>query len=539
MRSLCSVVILSVGGLIVLGACGGGTSEPEPVRVATVTVTPPTATMPVGGSAQLSAAARAADGTMLGTAIAWTSSNTAVATVSANGLVTGVAAGGPVVVTATSDGQSGSANVTVTALPVVSVSVTPPTGSVAVGLTLQLTAVAMDATGAPLVGRTVTWSTSSASLATVSLSGLVTGVAPGGPVTITATSEGKTGSATVTVTPPLVATVAITPASPVIAVGGTAQLVATTRDATGAVLAGRVVAWTSSNTATATVSQSGVVTAVAAGAPAIITATSEGKSATASVNVVNVVATGIRNVETFLDRCPTLDPAYAPIRQDFELRSDGVLITGAVACTEPFSTQPIAQLTDELIALQVLRTAYYMSQGTAGKLPWTAKSLYDWMKTNIAGVNLKTAPGQLYCCDVINGKAYFSTSRQDATQRDFKRVWTGISGSLDFYAHEIRHADAGSPPHVTGCPAFPSGTFGCDATYDPANLGAYGIQYWLNANWASGYLNIGIGCASVAKANEYANWHVSSANATRNRFVSNAPPVVVVSGPPGGFCLSG
>jgi len=437
--------------LIFAAGCGDGTSEPQPARVASVTVSPPTATMQVGGTTQLSATPRATDGTVLTAAVTWTSSSTAVVTVSATGLLTGVSPGGPVVITAAAGGQS--------------------------------------------------------------------------------------GTATVTVTPAPVATVTIAPSSPSIAIGGVVQLAATTRDLGGAVLSGRVVTWASSNAAVAAVSQAGVVTGLSAG-PAVITATSEGKSATAIVGVVNVIATGIRNIETFLDRCPTLDAAYAQIRQDFELRSNGALVTATVACTEPFSTQPIAQLTDELIALQVLRTAYYMSQGTTGKLPWTPKSLYDWMKTNIAGVNLKTAPGQLYCCDVIGGRSYFSTSRQDATQRDFKRVWTGISNSLDFYAHEIRHADAGSPPHVTGCPAFPTGVFGCDATYDLANLGAYGIQYWLNANWASGYLNVGIACTPAAKAMEYANWHTSSANSTRGRFVSNAPPVVTVSAPFGGICLS-
>ena len=34
------------------------------------------------------------------------------------------------------------------------------------------------------------------------------------------------------------------------------------------------------------------------------------------------------------------------------------------------------------------------------------------MSTNVAGFNLKTTPGQLYYCDVINGKRYVSVSRQ-------------------------------------------------------------------------------------------------------------------------------
>src|SRR5439155_8194305 len=56
-----------------------------------------------------------------------------------------------------------------------------------------------DASGNALAGRVVTWSSSNTSVATVTGSGLVTGVAAG-PATITAASEGKNGTAAITVT---------------------------------------------------------------------------------------------------------------------------------------------------------------------------------------------------------------------------------------------------------------------------------------------------------------------------------------------------
>ena len=251
------------------------------------------------------------------------------------------------------------------------------------------------------------------------------------------------------------------------------------------------------------------------------------------------VVTGIKNIRAFLDMCPTDDPAYSQIRQDFEFFVDGVPSTADITCTAPYSALPIDQLTDELIALQVLRTAHYMGMGTEGRLPWTPKGLYAWMSGNIAGVNFKTAPGQLYCCDVINGKLYFSTSRQDAFQRDFKRDWPGIANSLDFYAHEIRHADPGAPGHTTGCQDFPlpTGPLGCDQTYDLANLGSFGVQYWLESNWATGYLNIGIGCSPPDIALAYVEANQEAANSFRRRFVENIPPVVSVMPPYGGPCL--
>ncbi len=114
-----------------------------------------------------------------------------------SGLVTGGAAG-TATITATSEGKSGTATVTVPSVPVASVTVTPSSASVVTGATLQLTATPKDASGNPLSGRVVIWGSSNTAVATVSGSGLVTGVAVGA-TTIAATSEGQSGTATITV----------------------------------------------------------------------------------------------------------------------------------------------------------------------------------------------------------------------------------------------------------------------------------------------------------------------------------------------------
>ena len=119
---------------------------------------------------------------------------------SATGLVTGRASGSATI-TATSEGKSGTATVTVTTVPVASVTVSPSSASVPVGQTVQLTATPKDAGGVPLTGRVVTWSSSDSTLARVSATGLVTGRAAG-TATITATSEGKSGTSAITVTAP-------------------------------------------------------------------------------------------------------------------------------------------------------------------------------------------------------------------------------------------------------------------------------------------------------------------------------------------------
>jgi uncharacterized protein YjdB len=71
-----------------------------------------------------------------------------------------------------------------------------------VGNTVQLTATLRAANNAVLTGRTVTWASSDTTIARVSGSGLVTGVAASSQfVTITASSEGRSGAARVIVVP--------------------------------------------------------------------------------------------------------------------------------------------------------------------------------------------------------------------------------------------------------------------------------------------------------------------------------------------------
>src|SRR5207245_969735 len=168
-------------------------------------------------------------------------------------------------------------------VPVPSVSGRPATASVQTGQTVQLTATPKDASGGALSGRTVTWASSNVGVATVSGSVLVSGVAAGS-ATITATSEGQSGSAVVSVTIVPVASVVVSPATAGVQAGQNVQLTATTKDASGSVLSGRTVTWASSNAAVATVSGTGLVTGVAAGS-APITATSEGQSGTMPLTV--------------------------------------------------------------------------------------------------------------------------------------------------------------------------------------------------------------------------------------------------------------
>jgi len=254
---------------------------PPPIATLSVALAQPS--VAIGGTTTATATPRDASGHVLtGRAITWSSDNSGVATVSATGTVT-AASTGTARITAASEGTRGSATVTVTVSPVATVTVSLVSSSMVVGTTIQATATTKDANGFVLTGRAVSWASDNSAIATVNSTGVVTGVGPGS-TNITATSEGRNGSAALTVFSTAVASVTVSFVSSTIGVGRTTQATATTKDANGNVLVGRSVAWSSDNLSVATVNETGLVTGVALGS-ANIRAVSEGQSGSAAVTV--------------------------------------------------------------------------------------------------------------------------------------------------------------------------------------------------------------------------------------------------------------
>ena len=283
--------LIALLAVIFFAACGDGTTEPppDPPRATTITVTPGHVDLAaLGATVQLTAEVRDQNGqAMAGAAVAWTSGVTAVATVDASGLVTAVA-NGSATVTATSGSASGSAAVTVMQ-SADSVAVQPEEASfAALGDTVRLSAEAFDANGRTVAGAEFSWESSDEAVAAVSGSGLVTAVANGS-ATITATSGSASGSATVTVAQEVSAVAVVPDAASLGALGDTVRLSAEAFDANGGAVAGAEFSWESSNEAVATVSASGLVTAVANGT-ATITATSGSASGSAMVTVAQEVS---------------------------------------------------------------------------------------------------------------------------------------------------------------------------------------------------------------------------------------------------------
>jgi hypothetical protein len=175
-----------------------------PRPVATLNLTPDSTSAFVGVATTFRAALLDAAGDTIKARTATFSipvADTAIASVTTAGVATGKTVGTARIV-ATSEGKADTSKFVVTLRPVNTVTVAPADTTVRVGNTVQLTATLRAANNAVVTGRPIAWTSSDPLIASVNDSGLVTGVAASNQfVTITATSEGRSGMARVIVVP--------------------------------------------------------------------------------------------------------------------------------------------------------------------------------------------------------------------------------------------------------------------------------------------------------------------------------------------------
>jgi len=232
-----------------------------------IAVTAPSATVNTGATVALVASGTYDDSSKqnISSSVTWTSSDATIATVSTTGTVTGIKAGA-VTITATSGVKSGSVTLTVTTpIALSSVAVTASASTVSAGGKVQLTANEVYSDGSKKdVTKTATWTSGTATVATVDANGQVTAVKVG-TVIITATSGGKSGSVSLTVTDATLSAIDVTPAQPTIPAASTQQFKAngtysdgTKRDITADV------SWTSSVATVATISGAAATNGLAA-----------------------------------------------------------------------------------------------------------------------------------------------------------------------------------------------------------------------------------------------------------------------------------
>ena len=266
----------------------------------------------------------------------WASLAPSVATVDANGIISGIRVGTTTVSATTSNGKTASCTVIVRVVNPTGV-VLPSKGSVMIGQTKQLAAKILPSNASD---KTLRWTSSDDSIASVSQTGLVTAHVIGN-VTITVkTVNDKTDICKLRVTPISVQSLSL-PQSASLKTGQTLQLAATITpsNATNSSLA-----WSSSNPLVAGVSPSGVVTATRPGIATITIASGNGKKATCKVRVLLPGLTRITSGAAV------------------DLNSDGKVETIRLSCTAKKLTVKVGS-----------RTA------TIARLPWddnTAFTLY-------------------------------------------------------------------------------------------------------------------------------------------------------------------
>jgi uncharacterized protein YjdB len=292
------------GVATIYAATGGGLRDSLIVHVvvlgsvATVTIVPANATVAVGDSGVfLQAVFRDSAGHSLGGNASWFSSDTTVVFVYPCGACSGDRAlgraPGTATVFATSQGKTGQATITVApSAPVATVTVVPGSASLTGGDYATFTAQLRDAAGHILSNRSVSWSSTDNSVVTITSangpSATILAQAAG-LASLRATSEGKTGEASISVAAPApVATVTVVPNSATMAVGDSGVVFrADLRDAAGNLLTNRAVSWSASDNSIISVSGSGaqVLVQPRAVGSAVLRATSEGKTGQATITV--------------------------------------------------------------------------------------------------------------------------------------------------------------------------------------------------------------------------------------------------------------
>lgn len=279
------------GGTSLITATSGGRSASTLLTVngatlVSVALTPTAPSIATGGAQQFTLTGSFSNNTKrdISAIATFSSANAAVATISAGGLASGKTAGTSVI-SASIGTLSASTVLTVRSTTLTSIALTPQDPTVQLSGIRQQAVIATYSDGSTGdVTASSTFVSANPTAATVTSSGLIAGIAPGTSV-VTATYGGKIATSTVTVPSSALVSIAVTPATSTVGIGGQLQFVATATyaDNTTAVINSSAV-WTSSNIESASVLNTGVATGTAVGTT-VITANAAGKAGTAVLNV--------------------------------------------------------------------------------------------------------------------------------------------------------------------------------------------------------------------------------------------------------------
>jgi uncharacterized protein YjdB len=261
---------LMICALILMSSCAGTVRQSQ-AELTAIDVSSSNPTIAIGTTQQLVATGHFSDGSSqdLTAGAGWSSQNLNVATVSGSGLVTAKSAGSSII-TAASGSVTGSMTLTVASATLKSIAVTPANPTLNKNATQQFTATGTFSDGSTQnLTSSVTWSSLTASVATISSTGFASAIGAGSS-TIQATSGSVTGSATLTVTGAALLSIAVTPTNPTIAKGLTDQFTATGTYSDGSTQnITSSVSWFSLTASIATISSAGLAKGVGVGSSTI------------------------------------------------------------------------------------------------------------------------------------------------------------------------------------------------------------------------------------------------------------------------------
>lgn len=239
------------------------------VPVTSVSISPTTFTVNIGSSKQLMATVVPSNAT--NKTVSWSSANTAIATVNSNGMVSGITAGSTTIRAQTADGGFTTISAVTVTIGVQNVALNMRNLSLSKGATFQVIATIAPSNA---TNKILSWSSAISSVATVSNSGLITAVGNGTGIISCFSQDGnKSASIIVRVTTP-VSSVRLNQTTLTLSRNATYQLLSVISPSTSS---NRTVTWSTSNSAIATVSSSGIVRGVAIGSAVITAQTSDGK----------------------------------------------------------------------------------------------------------------------------------------------------------------------------------------------------------------------------------------------------------------------
>ena len=258
-----------------MAACGGGNPSVTQKTLSSIAVTAASSSIGVGATDQFTATGTYSDNSSQQlTGVTWASSSTATATISTAGVATAIAVGTTKITARSGTVTSPPFSLKVTSPTVQSIVIYANSPPIKVGGMDQflLFVYYSDGSETEPPPTSVTWASSSTGVATIDSAGVATGLSPG-TTSITA-SSGSVTSPPVALTVPSITSIAILPNPATLIPGQTQQFIATgtySDSSFGDITS--CATWTSSDTATATISSTGLVTGISVGTTDI-TATS-------------------------------------------------------------------------------------------------------------------------------------------------------------------------------------------------------------------------------------------------------------------------